>query len=262
MAVEGVEHHNRAEDRIRISLLAVDTHGVTNVAMAIAKLLGFDLCPQLRNLRERKLFVPRGWKVPDGLESVTVRRVSLKAIELGWDPLMRLVASIRAGKVSPAHAIHRLGSAAIGDPLHRAAEHLGRLLRTLFLCDYLAIPDYRREIHALLNRGESVHQLQRAIHGGPVAPERGRRRQEMVAISGAHALLTNIVLAWNTNRMDGVVARLKADGIEIKEDWLRRIGPAHFSHINFRGTFKFNVERYASVLLDRAAVKTVVKPDR
>ena len=45
MAVEGVEQHNRAEDRIRISLLAVDTHGVTNVAMATAKLLGFDLRP-------------------------------------------------------------------------------------------------------------------------------------------------------------------------------------------------------------------------
>ena len=114
----------------------------------------------------------------------------------------RLVAFIRAGKVSAAHAIHRLGSAAVGDPLHRAAEHLGCLLRTLLLGDYLAIADYRREIHALLNRGESVHQLQRTIHGGQVAPERSRRRQEMLAISGAHALLTNIVLAWNTSRMD------------------------------------------------------------
>ncbi|EWS60879.1 Transposase, TnpA family [Methylibium sp. T29-B] len=262
VAVEGVEQHNRAEDRIRISLLAVDTHGVTNVAMAIAKLLGFDLCPRLQDLRERKLFVPRGWPVPESLEVVTVRRISVKAIERGWDDLVRLVASIRAGKVSAAHAIHGLGSAAVGDPLHRAAEHLGRLLRTLFLCDYLAIPDYRREIHTLLNRGESVHQLQRAIHGGHVAHDRGRRRQEMVAISGAHALLTNIVLAWNTNRMDGVVARLKGDGVGIEEDWLRRIGPAHFSHINFRGTFRFNLERYADVLVERAAGRVAAQPDR
>lgn len=188
--------------------------------------------------------------------------MSVKAIERGWDDLVRLAASIRAGKVSAAHAIHRLGSAAVGDPLHRAAEHLGRLLRTLFLCDYLAIPDYRREIHTLLNRGESVHQLQRAIHGGQVAPERGRRRQEMAAISGAHALLTNIVLAWNTNRMDTVVARLNRDGVGIEEDWLRRIGPAHFSHINFRGTFRFNVERYADVLVERAAGLGAAKPGR
>ena len=262
VAVEGVEQHNRAEDRIRISLLAVDTHGVTNVAMAIAKLLGFDLCPRLRDLRERKLFVPRGWPVPESLEGVTVRRVSVKAIERGWDDLVRLAASIRAGKVSAVHAIHRLGSAAVGDPLHRAAEHLGRLLRTLFLCDYLTIPDYRREIHTLLNRGESVHQLQRAIHGGQVAPERGRRRQEMAAISGAHALLTNIVLAWNTIRMDTVVTKLNRDGVGIEEDWLRRIGPAHFSHINFRGTFRFNVERYADVLVERSAGFGAAKPGR
>ncbi len=73
----------------------------------------------------------------------------------------------------------------------------------------------------------------------------------MAAISGAHALLTNIVLAWNTSRMDGVVARLKRDGAEIEGDWLRRFGPAHFSHFNFRGAFRFNVERYADVLARR-----------
>ena len=93
-----------------------------------------------------------------------------------------------------------------------------------------------------------------------MAPERGRRRQELAAISGAHALLTNIVLAWNTSRMDGVVARLNCDGVGIEEDWLRRIGPAHFSHINFRGTFWFKVERYADVLVERGAGRGVAKP--
>jgi hypothetical protein len=44
----------------------------------------------------------------------------------------------------------------------------------------------------LLNRGESVHQLQRAVYSGKVTPERGKRRDEMKAISGSHALLTNV----------------------------------------------------------------------
>ncbi|MBT2326909.1 Tn3 family transposase [Variovorax paradoxus] len=50
--------------------------------------------------------------------------------------MLGLTASIRAGKVSAALVIERLDSAAIGNPLHRAAEQLGRLLRTLFLRDY------------------------------------------------------------------------------------------------------------------------------
>ncbi|MBL8304494.1 MAG: Tn3 family transposase, partial [Ideonella sp.] len=249
VAIEGIEQHNSASDRIRISLLAVDTHGYTNPAMAIAKLLGFDLCPRLRDLAERKLYLPRVLAAPDGLEAVTVQRVSLAAIERGWDELLRLAASIRCGRVSATLALQRFGSAAQGDPLHRAAEHLGRLLRTVFLCDYIAIEDFRREIHTLLNRGESVHQLQRAVYSGKVAPERGRRRDEMKAISGSHALLTNIVLAWNTARMHEVVERLRRDGVQVDDDWLRRIGPAHFSHINFRGTMRFGIEKHAAVLL-------------
>lgn len=31
-------------------------------------------------------------------------------------------------------------SVAQGDPAYRAADHLGRLLRSIFLCDYIAIP--------------------------------------------------------------------------------------------------------------------------
>ena len=37
-------------------------------------------------------------------------------------------------------------------------------------------------------------------------------------------------------------------------DWLRRIGPAHFSHINFRGTMRFGVEKYGGALVQRGPV--------
>jgi TnpA family transposase len=170
--------------------------------------------------------------------------------------MLRLAASIRAGRVSAQQALRWLGSAAAGDPLHRALEHLGRLLRTLYLCDYLTIEPFRREIHTVLNRGESVHQLQRAIYRGQLAPERGRRPQEIVAISGAHALLTNIVLAWNTSRMDEEIRGSREQGITIDDDWVRRLGPAHFGHINFRGTFRFGVDQYLEALVDggKAAV--------
>ncbi|MES2249226.1 MAG: Tn3 family transposase [Pseudomonadota bacterium] len=252
VAINGVEQHNRSQDRIRLSLLAVDTHGYTNPAMSVAKLLGFDLCPRLRDLSERKLYLPAGFVAPDGIERVTVKRVSLKAIRAGWDELLRVVASVRIGRIDANLALRYLGSAAKGDPAYKAADHLGRLLRSIFLCDYITIEDFRREIHTLLSRGESVHLLQRAVYTGKLPTERGRRGDEMKAISGSHALLTNVVLAWNTHRMNDVVERLRKDGLAIDDAWLRRIGPVHFGHINFRGTFKFAIERYAQALLQRA----------
>ncbi len=120
--------------------------------------------------------------------------------------------------------------------MYRAADQLGKLLRTLFLCDYFSNEAFRRELHTLLNRGESVHQLQRAIYTSRVASERGRRCDEMMAISGSLTLLTNRVIAWNTHRMQETVDRWRKKGQEIDDDWLRRMGPAHFTHVNFRGT--------------------------
>ena len=51
-------------------------------------------------------------------------------------------------------------------------------------------------------------------------------------------------------RVRKVVARLHRDGQGVEADCLRRIGPAHFSHINFRGTSRFNVECVADTLVE------------
>lgn len=255
-AVHGVEAHNagrRVGDQVQLSLLAVDTHGYTNAAMAVAKLLGFDLCVRLRNLAERMLYLPSTITVPEALERVKTGRASDRKILKGWDELLRLVASIRAGRLTANEALEKLGSAAKGDRLHAAADELGKLLRTIFLCDYFTKPDFRRELHTLLNRGESAHQLQRAIYYGRIAPERGRRASEMRAISGAHALLTNVVIAWNTMKMQAVIDRWRAEKHRIPDEWLRRMGPVHFGHINFKGTIAFDITEFVDALVQRSA---------
>jgi hypothetical protein len=43
---------------------------------------------------------------------------------------------------------------------------------------------------------------------------------------------------------------MPGDGdVRIEDDWLRRMGPAHFGHINFRGTMRFGIERHGQSLL-------------
>jgi TnpA family transposase len=50
-AIEGVVR----QERIETAQLAVDTQGYTDFAMALAWLLGFDLCPRLKELKQRRL---------------------------------------------------------------------------------------------------------------------------------------------------------------------------------------------------------------
>lgn len=109
-------------------------------------------------------------------------------------------------------------------PLHRKARHA---------------PGPQRGVISVSVQIVAV--AERVVYAGKLPTERGRRRDEMKAISGSHVLLTNIVIAWNTTRMNDVVERLRKGGMEIDDAWLRRMGPAHSSHINFRGTFRFAV---------------------
>jgi TnpA family transposase len=248
-AIEGVLHQNQRPGVTRLKQLAVDTHGYTNVGMALSDLSRFSLCPRLSDLPARVFYLPRAIDVPEGLGHLAVQDISLRPIRKHWDEVVRVVASMVSGRTSATVMLQRLGSAAQGDPVHRAADQLGRLLRTIFLCDYFSIPDFRRELHAVLNRGESVHQLQRCVYAGRIAPQRGRRRDELTAISGAHTLLTNLVIAWNTHHMQLTIDDLRKHGVEIEDSWIARMGPAHFRHINFRGLFNFGVDEYRESLL-------------
>lgn len=97
-----------------------------------------DLCPQLKNLRQRRLCVPSGLDVPENIRGIVEQNLNLDFVRQQWDPLVRVVASMSNGTLSAdtVTALQRFGSAARGDPLYRAAKHVGRLLRTIYLCDY------------------------------------------------------------------------------------------------------------------------------
>jgi len=238
----------------RLERLAVDTHGYTDFGMAIAKLLGFDLCPRLYSLRDRHLHLPRRFTVPTAIANIVQYDVSLEPIQDGWDDLLRLAATIEEGWRTATEVLERFGSAARGDRIHRAGHALGQLLRTVYLCDYFTMPDFRRPLYRVLERGESVHALQRQICTQPLPAKRGRRTEELIATSGALTLVTNCVMAWNTQRLQRAVDREShriAPRYSI--DALCSIGPVGHRHINFRGTYRFPVERYAARLLATAA---------
>jgi TnpA family transposase len=55
---------------IDIAQLAVDTHGHTDLGMAVSHGTGFDMCPRLKALKDRHLILPRGCEVPEILKSI------------------------------------------------------------------------------------------------------------------------------------------------------------------------------------------------
>jgi TnpA family transposase len=255
-AIEGVIRH----EELDITQLAVDTHGHTDFAMALAKLLGFDLCPRLKALKDRHLFLPRGTPIPASVQEICRASVDLERISSHWEQIVHLVASVHSGHTSAVHVTARFGSASRGDPLYEAVVHLGRLLRTVFLCDYFLNEVFRRELLRVLNRGEAVNALKRAIYTGRIASHQAKQPEEMQAVADALSLLANIIMAWNTAQMQQVLDHwAQRRGGLIPPELIGRIAPTRTEGINLRGVFRFPVERYVDKILPSvAAEKTIL----
>jgi len=246
VALEGVLRQNA----VTINQLAVDTHGQTEFGMFLGKSVGKDVCPRLRDASAHKLYVTPAMTVPEGLSSVIARnRVHPEKVEAVWDEWVRMAASTHMGKASAVDVLSRFGSAATGEQLYDAGVQIGRLLLTLYLCRWFTLPDFRREILRTLNHGERVHVLEHALETGKV-PRHQLSPVRLRGVSSSITLLSNIVMAWTTARMQQSLAGLPADiGAHAVPANLRHIAPIQEGLINFRGLFVFPIERYMARLL-------------
>ena len=69
---------------------------------------------------------------------------------------------------------------------------------------------------------------------------------EIQAISGALTLLTNVVMAWNTHRIQSFRDR-KSD--ELTDNIVAQLAPIGHAHINMRGIISFPLEKAAKGLI-------------
>jgi TnpA family transposase len=245
-AIEGVL---RQHD-IDVAQLAVDTHGYTDFGMAFAHGPGLDLCPRLKALKDRHLFLPRSREVPPILKPICQANLDFSQVPEHWDRWVHLIASAYSGHTSAINVLARFGSAARGDPLYEVGVVIGRLLRTIFLADYFVKPAFRRELLRVLNRGEATNALKRLIYTGRVANYQAKSEDEMQAVADALSLLANIVMAWNTAKMQAIFDRwAQRRSGAVPPELIGRIAPTRTEGLNMRGIFSFPIERYATFLL-------------
>jgi TnpA family transposase len=136
-----------------------------------------------------------------------------------------------------------------GDPIYEAGVQLGRLLRTTFLADYFVNTAFRQELRRVLNRGEAVNALKRAIYTGRVSPAQAKRVDEMQAVADALSLLANIVMTWNTAQMQAILDRWANRRQVVPPKFIGKIAPTRLEGINLRGVFRYPIERYADQIL-------------
>jgi TnpA family transposase len=232
--LDGLLYH---ESDLCIEEHYTDTAGFTDHVFALMHLLGFRFAPRIRDLKDTKLYVPKGGPEYLGLAPMLGGSLNVKHITAHWDELMRLAASIKKGTVTASLMLRKLSSYPRQNGMAVALRELGRIERSLFILDWLQNVDLRRRVHAGLNKGEARNSLARAVFFNRLGEFRDRSYEQQRHRASGLNLLTAAIVLWNTVYLDRAVQALRQAGQSIDPTLLAFLSPLGWEHINLTGDY-------------------------
>ena len=227
---------------IQPKAVASDTQGQSAPVFGLAHLLGVGLMPRIRNWKGLILFRPDKDTAYEHTDALFGDAIDWKLVETHWKDLMRVVISVRAGKVLPSTLLRKLGNYSRKNRLYRAFREVGRVAKSLSLLSYVGDAAHRRRILVQLNRHEKRHELSRKVFHGQRGEVRKRYREGQEDQLGALGLVVNAVCLFNSLYLDEAIRRLRDHGEEVTDEDLARVSPLAREHVRVLGRYHFALD--------------------
>jgi len=178
--------------------------------------------------------------VTDTADTLFTDTVDWELIEADWQDLLQVVLSVKAGVVSSALLLRKLGTYSRRNRLYQAFAELGRVIRTGFLLDYLSSAQLREQITATTNKVEAPASAKWLFFGGEgllleIHPDEQEKRLKY------NHLLTNAVAIQKVIDVTRAVRALLAEGYPAKHEGLATLSPDQTRHIKRSGDYVFTV---------------------
>lgn len=220
-----------------------DTHGYTDAIFGISHLLGIRFAPRIKDLPEMRL-----WRLPNHthykhISSVFSGRINIELIRESWDDIIRLIASIKTGKVRASLIATKVAAAGHSSKLYRGIQELGRVFKTAHIAQYLFDELLRRRVLQGLNKGESIHSLAGDVRFVKKGELRDLTLDDQLNAASSLNLVLAAIIVWNTVHMQACIKKIEADGPPIDKENLRFLSPTIRKHIGIYGQYRFDVDR-------------------
>ncbi len=136
-----------------------DPHGQSLPGFALASLLGIKLMPRIRNFKDLIFYRPDQETTYKHIDKIFQGILNWQIIETHWQDLMQVALSIKAGKLSSAVLLRKLTHDSRKNQLYKAFRELGKVIRTIFLLQYISDKELRVKITATMNQVENYHKF-------------------------------------------------------------------------------------------------------
>jgi TnpA family transposase len=228
---------------VRPDTIHADTQGQSTSIFGLAYLLGIQLMPRIRNWKELNLCHPPGERRYIHIDSLFSTQVEWDLIETMLPDMLRVALSIKAGTIMPSTILRRLATYSRKNKLYFAFRELGRVVRTIFLLQYISSLELRQVIQAATNKSEAFNKFVQWVgFGGQGVIAENVRDEQRKFIKYNH-LVANLLSFHTLVTITRALQRLLQEGGTVNIDALSTLSPYRTEHINRFGNYVIDFNR-------------------
>lgn len=231
---DGLEYHGSDLD---IKNHSTDTAGYTEQTFALLYFLGYNFRPRIKNLDQQQLYAFQYKEIGDK----KFKKINEKIITENFSEVMRLVKSIEVKKVKPSLILKKIDSYARDNGVAKGLKEIGRVLKTKYILEYYTDGALRKEVQIMLNKGESINSVARAMFFGKHGKLNEARIEDQLSSASCLNLLISLLVIWNSRYLEKVYHLIK-DKEWFDEKEFKRVSPLGTQHVSFYGKYIFEEE--------------------
>ena len=222
----------------------VDTHGQSEVGFAFSFLLGFMLMPRFANLSRQKLYQCElgDYQRYTNLQEILTDTIKWDSIKIEYPQMVKYAAAMKERYADPESLLKRFNRNNLSHPTYQALSQLGKVIKTIYLCNFLMSTAIQREVQEGLNVVELWNGVSKFIfygRSGEIASN--NPNDHVLSMLCLHLLQISMVYV-NTLMLQEII---------IENNWLckltpedkRALSPLIYGHINPYGLFPLDWEK-------------------
>ena len=233
--------YNNTSDIIPTTITG-DMHSVNKANFAILYWFGMKLAPRFTSLEAQLKHLYCGCDQEEYANFLIspAGQIDRELIVSEKDNIDRIVATLGLKEMSQSTLVRKLCTLSGHHRTRKAIFEFDKLIRSIYTLRYLRDPQLQRNVHRSQNRIEAYHQLRSVIAQVSGRKELIGRTDLDVAVSNqCGRLVANVMIAYNSILLSGLLNRYQAEGNQKALDLLKRISPVAWQHIHFLGHYAF-----------------------